>query len=107
MHSYLTVQLTYVCCRQVVFENDCYSPVPMVQHRTDKELVVKFEFRNVGAAAFDDNAITGDMVALYDVEEMSSNGGSLANPKAVAHVAVGTASPGVVQSVTFKRKYTG
>ena len=67
----------------------------MLQYRHDCDLAVKFRFS-------DCVPIVGDMVAIFDADELARTGGNLSFPKAVAMVPL----EGYFgyQSVTFKRK---
>ncbi len=80
---------------QVVFEHDCISPIPIVQHRSDGELNIKFKF-------VDSVPVVGDMIALFDADQLACNGGNLSSPKAVAMVPLEGYNG--YYSVTFQRK---
>ncbi len=96
---------------QVIFEFNSNSSSPVIPHRIDQELTVKFDFRgsssDANASSNDAEASAsmtqGDMVALYDADEMERNAGRLDNPKAVAFV--GYEGCRRYRSVTFQRKF--
>ena len=80
---------------QVFFEHDFTSPIPFVPQRNDVRLPVKFQFCNYVSGI-------GDMVALFNADELARSGGNLNHAKAICMVNL--AGHFGSMSVTFQRK---
>ena len=80
---------------QVFFEHDFTSPIPFVPQRNDVRLTVKFQFCNYVSGI-------GDMVALFNADELARSGGNLNHAKAICMVNL--AGHFGSMSVTFQRK---
>ena len=77
------------------FEHDFTSPIPFVPQRNDVRLTVKFQYCNYVSGI-------GDMVALFNADELARSGGNLNHAKAICMVNL--AGHFGSMSVTFQRK---
>jgi hypothetical protein len=82
---------------KVWFEFNYHAPVPMRQHRNDKDFEVRFECRGY-------RPVMGDMIGIYDYDNPHGNDENLSRPKAIQMVNVDCESR--FTSVTFQGKIT-